>query len=404
MKKTQEVDIYQVNLRHKRTRQHVEEDADILPENRKHILDFDDDMRRRQLSVHSRDKVVLILQRCGRLVKKDFKLMKRPDVEKLVDAILDAEDIGPSWKTEMQKYFKVFSKWLHKTDDYPDSVKWLKPKKPKTPMINPEHYVTVEEIKKMADTEAHPRNRAMIKTLWETGLRVGTLLTLRMGDVERDPEGDGCFLNMGEDVESKTGKWKVPVFYFWTDLADWLQQHPRKEDPTAFIFSDLNGHPGEPISYAAACKVWRAALRRCEIKRVKVNIHSIRHSSISWFAQSGLLTTQEICAKYWGTAHSGMINRYVHVNAKQTMAKLKGKTPAIDNPRPKTCVRCGIVNDAFETECRGCHKSLTPAAETDHQRKLLGMAIQLDRLIKEGNPELYAELHKMNPGGVNNPA
>jgi len=395
MQKTKEVDIYAVNARHKRTRQHVEEDERILRANRQHIIDFDDDMRRRQLSVHSRDKVTLILQRCGRLVKKDFKSMQRPDVEKLVDAILDAEDIGQSWKVETQKYFKVFSKWLYKSDEYPDSVKWIHPKPVKVPMINPDHFVNVDEIKKMADTETHTRNRAMLKTLWETGLRVGTLLTLKMGDIERDPEGDGCLINMGDGVQSKTGLWKVPMFYFWTDLADWLQQHPRKEDPQAYIFCDLNGHPGEPISYAAICKVWRAALKRCKINRVKINIHSVRHSSISWFAQSGLLTTQEVCAKYWGTAHSGMISRYVHVSAKQTMAKLKGKAPVVENPRPKTCPRCGVVSDAFEKECRGCHKSLTPQDANDHNLMLLGMARKLEKLLKENNPQLLAEMQKV---------
>lgn len=393
-------DIYGKIESHGRNRQRVEDDKKITEHNRKLIIGYCDHQKRQQLSIHTTDKVLCTLARIGKLTQKPFDQLKREDCEKIVDSIMDSQDIGVKWKADTLKNLKTFLKWVKKTDgDYPKEIKWLTVKNVKASPVNPKDFLTVEDVKNMSEGETNLRNKAFLLTLWESGMRVGSLATLRIGDIQVDEEGTGAFIVMREGVASKTGHWKVPMFYFWSSLNQWLLSHPRKDDRDAYVFCDLSHKVGEPISYSSLKKIWRNALKRVKLTGKKTNIHSVRHSSISHFAQSGLLTQQELCMKYWGQPHSAQLNRYVHIDMDAMMGKLKGKRKQVENARPKTCIFCGVTNDALTNRCVGCGKSLTPGDEIEEQRRQYKLAVEFNNYLKANNPVLLKELNKQAQGG-----
>ena len=83
--------------------------------------------------------------------------------------------------------------------------------------------------------------------------RVGELLGLRIGDVERtDYSGFRLRLPMG-----KTGKRTVPLFEAAIPpLSQWLHDHPRASDPGAPLWCGLQSTErlGEPMNYRASTR------------------------------------------------------------------------------------------------------------------------------------------------------
>ena len=276
--------------------------------------------------------------------------MERSDLEKLVDKILNHPTWSKFWKYHSQKHIKTFWKWLKKTDESPPEVKWIRPTNVKIGSFPINELLNINEIKTLADSRKNPRDRALIYVLWEGGTRIGELLTLRLRDIEHNPEGDSCFLHL---QKSKTELRPIPIYYFYRALSEWLKAHPLKDRPDSPLWCNFNGDKtGHYISYSAVCKMFKAAVKECGLTQKRFNIHSLRHSSISFFVQEGTLTQAEICQKYWGRPASQMLNRYVHMDKMKTLAKMRGvDVKEIKLPHPKICPKCGRINDSLSEYC-----------------------------------------------------
>jgi hypothetical protein len=74
----------------------------INPRNSKLLLEYDKSMRRDELSLPRREKVIRTLFVLARLVDKPFDECKRPDIEKLVDEI-ESKDLSAWTKHDYKK-------------------------------------------------------------------------------------------------------------------------------------------------------------------------------------------------------------------------------------------------------------------------------------------------------------
>jgi integrase/recombinase XerD len=226
--------------------------------------------------------------------------------------------------------------------------------------------ITPEEVARLVTTARNSRDKAIIATLYESGTRVGELLSLRVRDVERTDSG-GFRLH----VEGKTGRRTIPLFESSVPaLASWLKDHPTARDGTSPLWIGLQGGErfGKPMNYPAVRRMIAEAGKRAGIDK-ELNPHAFRHSRASAIAKNGAISTS-ILESYFGWQHgSPMAATYVHLNGtevEEAMARAIGvekvETPKVSPRIPKTCPRCEHVNDAANEFCGRCASPLSGEA------------------------------------------
>ena len=93
--------------------------------------------------------------------------------------------------------------------------------------------LTSNEIKELASHANNLRDRAFILSLYETGARIGELLSVKIKDVEFDKYGSLVNLN------GKTGPRKIRILASSPAISNWLMEHPKRTDREAPLFSGI---------------------------------------------------------------------------------------------------------------------------------------------------------------------
>lgn len=79
---------------------------------------------------------------------------------------------------------KRFFKWLRKSEDYPEEVRWIGQGSETIRCFQRGLLTDEEEVKKMAEIANNPRDRALILVLYEPGCRIGEILSLKIKNVQ----------------------------------------------------------------------------------------------------------------------------------------------------------------------------------------------------------------------------
>ncbi len=253
---------------------------------------------------------------------------------------------------------KKFFQWLRNCEDgvYPHEVRWIKNLYPKS-NLSPDQLLSEEEVKAMVDAADHPRDKALIFVLYDSGCRIGELLTLRIKDVETDTAG--AVLN----VTGKTGKRRVRLIQSVPLLSAWLAFHPFGKNPNACLWirfeSNRYTHAIDtPIRPSWTGDLIKKIAIRAGIKK-RVYPHLFRHSRATYLARflpEPLLKKQEGWSK-----SSDMTSTYVHLsdqdldNAMKRIGGIK-----VEEEEKKSvlnvvnCVRCRTQNSATSKFCSSC--------------------------------------------------
>ncbi|MGA2789491.1 MAG: site-specific integrase [Candidatus Bathyarchaeia archaeon] len=249
-----------------------------------------------------------------------------------------------------------FYKWLRNSeDDYPVEVKWIRARRNNNHKVLPEHLLTEDEVKKLAEICQNQRDRALILVLYETGCRVGEILTLKVDDVQFDTHGAVMI------VKGKTGPRRVRIIFSAKALSDWLNHHPSRLDPESPLWTSFESAGStKPLEYYAFRKMLSVTASRAKIGK-RVNPHSFRHARASNLAN---VLTEAQMKEYLGwVGDSRMASTYVHLsgrNIDNALLKLNGiKTEDEVNSeehtlRIKTCSRCQEVNSPTSGFCSRC--------------------------------------------------
>lgn len=98
--------------------------------------------------------------------------------------------------------------------------------------------LTENEIGALREAADHPRNKALLEVLLDTGLRISAVGTLRVKDIELNGRAGTVTLNQ-EAVGRKGASGKRPLTWSKPYVANWLDVHPRGDDPDAPLFHRL---------------------------------------------------------------------------------------------------------------------------------------------------------------------
>ena len=298
---------------------------------------------------------------------------------------------------------KRFYKW-HLGDDetYPECIRWVKLGSKPDGDMKPDNLITKEELDALIKNSVNSRDRALFSTLYDSGVRIGELLGMKIKDIGFDEYG--AILG----VEGKTAKGKISfrqvriVGNSIAYLRAWLDNHPDKNNKSAWLFCNISGGiRGRMLTYADVHSVFRKTSRRAGIGR-RIYPHLFRHTRATILA--GKVTEAPLESQMGWVHGSKQTRTYVHLSMRdQDNAILKAygikvkEEDKIKEDRPKECQRCHQLNPSDAAYCRNCWMpfSIEKALEFQEKEKEIETAVENSKVINK----LAKELIKNAPEG-----
>jgi integrase/recombinase XerD len=268
-------------------------------------------------------------------------------------------------------------------------VKGIRAGTEKQEPIKFEDMPTWEDAKLMAGHTKNLRDRTIIKVLWESGARIGELLTLKVGSVE--DVDHGLYINI---KESKTILRPVFLRLSEPDLLEWLSVHPLGNDKEAPLFCKMeDGDYTKALSQRYIYDLIMRLKQLCNITK-KVNPHRLRHGSASYF--SDFLSDSDMDSKFGWAIGSNIKKRYTHKNRKAVenkILKLAGIGEGIgsvniyeeNGKKQIKCFTCKELNDPERKVCHKCRRLLDISKAEQEQKlnKQIERFIDSDQELKE---------------------
>lgn len=253
---------------------------------------------------------------------------------------------GVHTKHEYRVTLKKFYRWIRGIQNrgiYPDEVAWITTTIKNRSYKLPEEMLTEEEVRKLAQVASNVRDKAMVNVFYESGARIGELLSLRIKDVKVEDELGAVII-----VTGKTGDRRIGLIASAPSLADWINSNPDHENPDSFVW---------PIGPRQVDKVFKSLAKKAKIKK-RISPHLFRHSRATHLAT--ILTEQQLKQLMGWTMGSKMAQVYVHLsgrdldNALLAMHGLATPEKPDEKFRLKTCPRCNEKNSPDAAYCKRC--------------------------------------------------
>jgi len=296
-------------------------------------------------------------------INRGFDNLTRDDLIRWLGWLYSESSYSEWTKKDFCVILRLYLKWLGRGD----LTKVIKPREPRNKRL-PGEILTEEEIMKMAQAALFDRDRAAVLVLYEAGLRVGEFLNLKLRDITFDDAGGVPSAVLR--VKGKTGQRRVRIFSAVPALQAWLEQHPGKDNPGAYVWCELptpnrpkEGAGKKPISYNRLVKILRECAKRAGVKK-KVNPHAFRHARASFLAN--FLTEAQMKEFFGWVQNSDMAAVYVHLSGRDVdgaLEKLYGiereekREPVI---KPRKCPRCQSPVSPGTMFCRSCGSVVDP--------------------------------------------
>ncbi|MEK6973738.1 MAG: site-specific integrase [Nanoarchaeota archaeon] len=382
----EKLDPHKIELKYKSTIKSIER-AELSKYNKRLILKFKDDCIREGLSKARIMKLLETIKNIVFIVEKDLDKVNKKDIERFI-TIIQERNYSPWTKQAYKIILKKFFKWFKGNNEfYPEEVKWIKTNINKSQIKLPteEGLITEDDIKLLIKNAQHPRDKAFISVLYESGCRIGELLTLRIKNVSFDEHG--VLIN----VNGKTGSRKVRLISSTSYLATWLQNHPfneNKDSPLWINYGQRNYQ--EAMVYSTAKKLLRTLFKKSKIDK-KFNPHLFRHSRATFLANH--LTEFQMNQYFGWVQGSNMPATYVHLSGRETDSALfalngihTNKEKKESTLSPIKCPRCDNINsyDAkFCSKCAGILDIQTAMQLEDKRQKELESRKETDDIMNK---------------------
>lgn len=322
------------------------------------LLGFNRDLIAEGLSVVRTYKYIETLVRLTKKLKKPYGKMTKEDIKDFIIE-LEATQYSEWTKHDYKMTLRRFYKWFKGNNQtYPEEVDWIKVYVKDRHKL-PEELLTGEEIKKMILAANNPRDRTLVECLSESGCRISELLTLQLKNVKFDKYGAVI------QVTGKTGGRRVRLVSSVPSLTRWLEFHPFKDNPEAYLFakkrSESDGR-ALPFRYEYALRVIKNLAKKVGIRK-NVHPHLFRHSRATVLASK--LTEAQMKEYFGWTQGSSMAATYVHLSGRDVddailgLYKIKQDGRQEDEElKPIICARCKSTNSSTSKFCSRCSYDL----------------------------------------------
>ena len=262
------------------------ENSNYAESDKELLLDFRDHLFAENISISRVDRYITTFLNFEPHI--DFKLDEadKKDIISLVgkinqDVVGQKEQVSPWTKAEWKKGLKKFYKW-HTQKENPEIVDFFssQPKRKNIKMTDPDDLPDEDIVLQIRREMQNDRDRAFIRSLYESGTRISELLNLKWGNI-RSKDSYAVL-----KVDGKTGERRIPVKDCLDDLMKWKKEHPNSEEDS-YVFTKLE--KDEQISYAGIRqqKV-RAVEDFDEEPDCKTNFHAFRKARATFLARKNM--------------------------------------------------------------------------------------------------------------------
>lgn len=348
-------------------------------DNRADLLEFYEYLVASGLSRGRILKYLYHLQKMGGWLGKSFKDATKKDIIKLVQ-IIETQDYTPHTKHDYKIVVKRFYQWLRSSDGYPEEVRWIKSTIKMNDSTIPEELLTVEEIKKLIETTEHPRNKAIVSALYESGCRPSEFLSFCIKHVVFDKYGAQLTIPRG-----KTGMRKIRLVASVPNLAAWIGMHPLRDDPGAPLWVGIGtSNRNRLFLYRTLVKCLVEIGQKAGLKK-KLYPYIFRHTRATHMANH--LTEAQMCQYFGWVQGSKMPRTYVHLSGRDLdgpilqMHGIIKEEKKKDTFSPKVCLRCNTVNPPSGKFCARCGMALDEYTALMLERKQEISNNKINRLL-----------------------
>lgn len=353
----------------------LNKDEGVSEENRQAIIVFSKG-RLAKGSGHGRvAKVVYCLRALARWLGKPFSKATKDDLVSLIGGLESNREYAEHTRYDFKIVLKMFYKWLKGNDEtFPPEISWLKPKLRNAKHKLPEDLLTEDEVLRLVNATTNPRDKALILVLYESGCRIGELLSLKMQNVSFDQYG--AVLR----VTGKTGDRRVRIISSSPTLAAWINSYSRASDPKAPLWPPMSSNKMKKseilcLAHRSVYELLKDCARRAGIKK-HIHPHLFRHSRAT--AMAGKLTEAQMKEHFGWVQGSDMASTYVHLSGRDVdtaLLKLQGlvhdDAEKEEKIKVKGCQRCKEKNSPFSKYCTKCglplDENLVISLEKDRQ-------------------------------------
>lgn len=288
------------------------------------------------------------LKKMSEKMRKSFLKVDGDDIIRFLSE-LEQSDYSEQTKRDYRVVLRRFFQYLGKGELVKDVKTTLRSSRKKLP----DEILTQSEVEKIIEAADHPRDKAIIGLLYEAGLRVGELASLKIKNVEFDDCG------VAVKVHGKTGERRVLIVTFASLVAKWLEMHPRRDDKEAPLWVNLStNYKKEGIRYEGIAQKIKRIAKKAGVKK-SINLHLFRHSRATHLAKH--LTEAEMNVYFGWVQGSDMPATYVHLSGRDVddkILQIHGLKPRgrdkKDELKPVECPRCGYINAPVSRYCGRC--------------------------------------------------
>ncbi len=275
-----------------------------VKENRDKILGFQELCLAKGLTEKRVIKHIYSLKVLSELFGKSFERCDKNDIIKVMSKIERSEkNYSEYTKKDFKVCLKVFFRWLRKTDDYPEEVRWLKESVRNNHQLP--DILTEDDVGDMVKAGKNWRDQAFILGLYESGCRIQEYLDMKLKDVVFDEYSPVLIVN------GKTGSRRIRIIDKEGVFKKWFEEHPFKDNPDAYVWVSLSSNAtNKKFSYVHATKLIKNLGRIAGVKK-KLYPHLLRHSRASHLANK--LTESQLKQMFGWTQGSKMAATYVHL-------------------------------------------------------------------------------------------
>ncbi|MGI0086791.1 MAG: tyrosine-type recombinase/integrase [Nitrosotalea sp.] len=373
METRKRLDIHNYQKRVKEALNYIKS-CDLDESDKKVIVSFTDVLRSEGISLGRVAKYIYHLKTISdRLGQYNSTLAgaDRKALEQFRIWLNEYQGYAPSTRRDFIITIKRFYQWLRAPPDQYTSWKRLHKYPPEVEDLSttikmherflPSELVTEDELGSLLKHTTHPMYAAFIALYDELGPRPGEILTMKIKDLIFDGTDLTCRL------AGKTGERLVYLVKSVSRLTRWLEIHPFRDDPNAYLWLNLgNNKRYHPWSYAACVKILRKTAKEAGIKK-EICPYIFRHSAASRDARLGFSESQ-LCLKYGWVLGSKMPRIYIHISGTALKDKIMeayaGRQPEATRPQTVSCPRCGISNHPSQKYCSSCGSPIEPKEDT----------------------------------------
>lgn len=270
----------------------------------------------------------------------------------------------------------------------------------------------LKTIGKLSSEATALRNQALIGLIWDIGARVGEVIedeelqTIQMRQV--NVSGDRVHIKVKgnknkTEEEREASDRPVEVFQCRKILLDYIEQHPKRNDPDAFLFppGKNNQHHDDESRFYTACsknplreKIHQTR-RKAELdfKTRNEPFHIFRKGMITYYVMNDILSWEKVCERT-GKDPSSTMPTYLKM-AMEDINATAAEGFGLDTQEreeehrmigpallPRKCRSCGKENRCYRETCGSCGREL-PDSEMPKNQDIADEEVSVEEMMKE---------------------